>query len=137
LTLAPIWSVPWGARAFSKPPRCTWPYCATIRLLISRGADLEQRDFPDNAAPLHFAAAHGDLDTIRLLVEAGSDLEGKGDDHEVGVLGWATFQEVRQDAADHLIVHGALLNLSSAIALDKGDVVRAMLARDPGYFAPE
>jgi ankyrin repeat protein len=108
---------------------------AAIRLLISRGADLEQRDFPDNAAPLHFAAAHGDLDTIRLLVEAGADLEGKGDDHEVGVLGWATcFREVLQDAADYLIVHGAPLNLWSAIALDKGDVVRAMLARDPGLL---
>ena len=30
-----------------------------IRLLIARGADLNKRDFPDNAAPLHFAAAHG------------------------------------------------------------------------------
>ena len=27
------------------------------RLLIARGADLNKRDFPDNAAPLHFAAA--------------------------------------------------------------------------------
>src|ERR1700761_8226419 len=29
---------------------------AAIRLLIERGADLDRRDFPDNAAPIHFAA---------------------------------------------------------------------------------
>ncbi|MFM9597279.1 ankyrin repeat domain-containing protein, partial [Streptomyces scabiei] len=32
-----------------------------VRLLIERGAALDKRDFPDNAAPLHFAAVHGDL----------------------------------------------------------------------------
>jgi ankyrin repeat protein len=63
---------------------------AAASLLIERGADLNRRDFPDNAAPLHFAAAHGDLEMIRLLVEAGADVESRGDDHGVGVLGWAT-----------------------------------------------
>lgn len=38
-----------------------------IRLLIERGADLNKRDFPDNAAPLHFAAAHADLEAINLF----------------------------------------------------------------------
>jgi ankyrin repeat protein len=105
---------------------------AAIRLIIARGAELDRRDFPDNATPLHFAAMHGDLDTIRLLVEAGADVEGKGDDHEVGVLGWATcFRQVRQDVADYLLGQGAALNLWTAIALDRVDDVRAMLARDP------
>jgi ankyrin repeat protein len=103
-----------------------------IRLLIARGADLNCRDFPDNATPLHFAALHGDLDTIRLLVEAGADVEGKGDDHEVGVLGWATcFRQVRQDVADYLLGRGAPLSLWTAIALDRADDVRDMLVRDP------
>jgi ankyrin repeat protein len=103
-----------------------------IRLLIARGADLDRRDFPDDATPLHFAAVHGDLDTIKLLVAAGADIEGKGDDYEVGVLGWATcFRQVRQDVADYLLSHGATLNLWTAIALDRADDARAMLTRDP------
>jgi ankyrin repeat protein len=104
---------------------------AAIRLLIARGANLDSRDFPDNAAPLHFAAARGDLETVRLLVEAGADIEGRGDDYEVGVLGWATcFRTVREDVAAYLLEHGAQLNLWTAIALDRVDAVRGMIARD-------
>jgi ankyrin repeat protein len=104
---------------------------AATRLLIERGADLNRRDFPDNAAPLHFAAVHGDLETIRLLVEAGADVDGKGDDHGVGVLGWATcFVDVRQEVAAYLLDHGAKLNLWTAIALDRADDLRAMIAGD-------
>jgi ankyrin repeat protein len=107
-----------------------------IRLLIERGADLNRRDFPDNAAPLHFAAAHGDLETIGLLVDAGADLEGKGDDYGIGVLGWATcFRVLRQDVADYLIGHGAALNIWTAIALDRADELRAMIARDPSLLS--
>ena len=106
-----------------------------VRLLIERGADLNRRDFPDNAAPLHFAAMHGDLETIRLLVEAGADVNGRGDDYEVGVLGWATcFRQVREDVAAYLLSRGAELNLWTAIALDRVDDVRAMIARQPSLL---
>lgn len=109
---------------------------AATRLLIERGADLNCRDFPDNAAPLHFAAVHGDLETIRLLVEAGADVDGEGDDHGVGVLGWATcFVDVRQDVASYLLDHGAKLNLWTAIALDRVDELRAMVAADRSLLA--
>lgn len=109
---------------------------AAVRLLIARGADVDCRDFPDNAAPLHFAAAYGDLEMIRLLVEAGADVEGKGDDHAVGVLGWATcFGNVRQDVAAYLLDHGATLNLWTAIALDREEAVRTMIAREPSLLA--
>jgi ankyrin repeat protein len=109
---------------------------AAIRLLIERGADLNPRDFPDNAAPLHFAAAHGDLETIGLLVEAGADIEGKGDDHGVGVLGWATcFRDVRQEVAAYLLGHGATLDLWTAIALDRADDLRIMVAEDRSLLA--
>jgi ankyrin repeat protein len=109
---------------------------AATRLLIARGADLNRRDFPDNAAPLHFAAAHGDLETIRLLVEAGADVDGKGDDHGVGVLGWATcFGDVRKEAAAYLLDHGAKLDLWTAIALDRADDLRAMVTADRSLLA--
>src|ERR1700722_9041517 len=104
---------------------------AATRLLIERGADLNRREFPDNAAPLHFAAIHGDLETIRLLVEAGADVDGNGDDHGIGVLGWATcFGDVRQEVADYLLDHGAKLNLWTAIALDRADDLRAMVVKN-------
>jgi ankyrin repeat protein len=101
-----------------------------MRLLIERGADLNKRDFPDNAVPMHFAAAHGDLETLRLLVEAGADIEAHGDDHGVGVLGWATcFHQVRHDVAAYLLDHGATLNVWTAIALDRLDELRDMIAQ--------
>ena len=107
-----------------------------IRLLIERGADLNKRDFPDNAAPLHFAAAHADLEAIRLLVEAGADIDGDGDDHAVGVLGWATcFRQVRHDVAAYLLDHGARLNVWTAIALDRPDELREMIATDPALLS--
>jgi ankyrin repeat protein len=109
---------------------------AAVRLLIERGADLDPRDFPDNATPLHFAAVHGDLETIGMLVEAGADVDGRGDDYGIGVLGWATcFRHVREDVAAYLLSHGAELNLWTAIALDRADEVRAMIARQPSLLA--
>ncbi|HEX6000580.1 MAG TPA: ankyrin repeat domain-containing protein [Hyphomicrobiaceae bacterium] len=108
---------------------------AAIRLLIERGADLDAREFPDNATPLHFAASHGDLETIGLLVEAGADIEARGDDHGVGVLGWATcFKKVREDVAAYLLDHGATLNVWTAIALDRPAELRAMIASDPSLL---
>jgi ankyrin repeat protein len=105
---------------------------ACLRLLIDRGADLSVRDFPDNATPLHFAALKSNLETVRLLVEAGADPNAEKDDYGVGVLGWATcFRGVREDITAYLLARGARFNLWTAIALDRGDTVRDMIARDP------
>jgi ankyrin repeat protein len=105
---------------------------ACVRLLLDRGADVRIRDYGDNAYALHFAADAADLDVVTLLVEAGSDVVGEGDDHQVGVIGWATcFARVREDVAAYLLAHGANLNLWSAIALDREDDVRGFIARDP------
>jgi ankyrin repeat protein len=109
---------------------------ACLRLLLERGADVGVRDFPDNAYPLHVAAAVADLATIEILVEAGSDVIGEGDDYEVGVLGWATcFRRVRADVAAYLLGHGARLNLWTAIALDRADAVRGLASGDPGLLS--
>ena len=50
-----------------------------------------------NAYALHFAAEAADLAVVRQLVEAGADVAGDGDDHRLGVLGWATcFRSARR-----------------------------------------
>ena len=105
------------------------------RLLIERGADLDRRDFPDNAAPLHFAAMYGDIETVRLLVEAGADVEGKGDDYAVGVLGWATcFGQVREDVAEYLLTTGRR-SICGGDRARSADELRALIARDPALLA--
>src|SRR5262245_32984440 len=48
-----------------------------VRLLLEHGADLDIRDYGDNAYALHFAAEAADLEVVRLLVEAGSDVVGE------------------------------------------------------------
>ena len=102
-----------------------------MRLLLERGADVSVRDFPDNATALHLAAAAADLEIVEILVEAGADVAGEGDDYEVGVLGWATcFRHVREDVAEYLLRHGAKLDLWTAIALDRADDVRSLVARE-------
>jgi ankyrin repeat protein len=107
-----------------------------VRLLLDRGADVRFRDYGDNAYALHFAADAADLDVVTLLVEAGSDVVGEGDDHQVGVLGWATcFARVREDVAAYLLAHGARFNLWSAIALDREGDVRGFIAREPALLS--
>jgi ankyrin repeat protein len=104
----------------------------SVAFLLERGADVRVRDFPNNACALHFAAANADLEVVKLLVEAGSDVVGAGDDYEVGVLGWAIcLRRLREDVAEYLLRQGAKLNLWCAIALDRSDRVRGLIAGDP------
>ncbi len=106
--------------------------------LLGRGFDVNTRDKMDNAYAMHFAAAEGRLDVVQRLAEAGGDVHGDGDDHELGVLGWATcFDHVRQDVADDLLSRGARLHLFSAIALDRVDDVRRMIEADPALLTKQ
>jgi len=108
---------------------------ACVRLLLERGADVRIRDYGDNATALHFAAEAADFAIVQALVEAGSDVTGEGDDHQLGVLGWATsLGRAREDVADYLLRHGAKLDLWSAIALDRADDVRAIITHDPSML---
>src|SRR5262249_51150989 len=87
-----------------------------VHLLLERGANVGIRDFGDNAYALHFAAAEADLAIVTTLVEAGSDVVGEGDDHHLGVLGWATcLGRIRDDVAEYLLRAGARLDIWSAI----------------------
>jgi ankyrin repeat protein len=104
---------------------------ACVQLLLDRGADVRVRDYGDNAYALHFAAEAADFEIVKMLVEAGSDVIGKGDDHQLGVLGWATsFRRAREDVADYLLAHGAELDFWSAIALDRVEDVERFIMSD-------
>jgi ankyrin repeat protein len=108
---------------------------ACVRLLLERGADVRIRDYGDNAYALHFAAEAADFEVVEMLVEGGSDVVGQGDDHQLGVLGWATsLSRLREDVAEYLLRNGAKLDLWSAIALDRPDDVRSLIARDPSLL---
>jgi ankyrin repeat protein len=61
---------------------------------------------------------------------------GDGDDHRLGVLGWATcLHATRYDIADYLLAHGAKLNLWSAIALGRTDDVRDFITAEAALLA--
>jgi ankyrin repeat protein len=104
-----------------------------VELLFGRGYDLQRRDRVDNATALHCAAAGGHLAVVKRLVELGSDVHGDGDDHQMGVLGWATcLRHVHEEVAAYLLAKGARLSIFSAVALNRGDDVRRIVAADPG-----
>ncbi|MEM6553005.1 MAG: ankyrin repeat domain-containing protein [Planctomycetota bacterium] len=110
-------------------------HAGVVDLLLERGFDVNKRDKNDNAYALHFAAEQG-LDIAKRLVEAGGDIHGDGDEHELGVLGWATcFGKVNQELADYLMERGAKPHLFSAIAMGMADTVRGMLKADPSLVS--
>jgi ankyrin repeat protein len=114
-------------------------HLAAVDLLLDRGLDVNERDSGDNSYPMHWAAAEGHLEVVRRLADAGGDVVGKGDDHELEVIGWATCWQQRPDElhraiADLLLERGARHTIFSAIALDDADEVRRLVADDPSVL---
>ncbi|MDQ8756206.1 ankyrin repeat domain-containing protein [Sphingosinicella sp. LHD-64] len=104
-----------------------------VRLLLEFGAEPNARDESDNALPLHYAASGGNLETVRALLDAGSDVQGEGDIHALEVIGWATcFDEPRREIVDLLVARGAGHHVFSAIALADPELLREVVAHDPG-----
>jgi ankyrin repeat protein len=102
-----------------------------VNVLLRRGFDIATRDRLDNATALHWAAQYGTVDMVKRLVEAGADIDGEGDAHEIGVIGWATcFRNLRREAADYLLSRGAKPTIFSAVALNRADLVRALVQQD-------
>jgi uncharacterized glyoxalase superfamily protein PhnB len=103
-----------------------------VNVLLRRGFDIGTRDKLDNATALHWAAQCGTVEVVKRLIDAGADVDGEGDDHQIGVIGWATcFKQVRKAAADYLLARGAKPTIFSAVALNRADLVRKLVAEDP------
>jgi len=109
---------------------------AAVDLLLQRGLDVNTREKGDNTYAMHWAAAAGHLDVVRRLADAGGDVIGRGDDHDLEVIGWATGWEGCDDAthravADFLVSRGARHHIFSALSLNDADLVRQVVAADP------
>lgn len=111
-----------------------------VDLLLTRGLDPNVRESGDNTYPMHWAAAAGHLDVVRLLADAGGDVVGRGDDHALEVIGWASAWEGCDDDAhraivDLLVSRGARHHIFSAIAMNLASEVRRIVATDPSALA--
>jgi ankyrin repeat protein len=104
-----------------------------VEALLRDGADVNAREAGDHTYALHWAAAGGHLAVVKLLVEAGGDVHGEGDDHALGVIGWATcWERAQPEIAEFLVSQGAQHHIFSALALGLEDKVRAIVAANPG-----
>jgi ankyrin repeat protein len=115
-----------------------WLEC--VDLLLARGLDPNVREKGDNTYPMHWAAAAGHLEVVRRLADAGGDVIGRGDDHQLEVIGWATCWDGGDDAAHRavanlLVARGAQHHIFSAIALGLADEVRRIVAADPAALS--
>jgi ankyrin repeat protein len=111
-------------------------HAAAVDLLLARGLDVNTRESGDNTYAMHWAAASGHLDVVRRLADAGGDVIGIGDDHALEVIGWATCwpgtdDDAHREVADFLVSRGAQHHIFSAIALNRADDVRRIVAADP------
>jgi ankyrin repeat protein len=111
-------------------------HLAAVEALLARGLDVNAREVGDNTYALHWAAAGGCLEIVRRLVDAGGDVVGSGDDHALEVIGWATcWDPCHGDVADFLVSRGAHHHIFSAIATDRADELRRIVAADPGALS--
>ena len=72
------------ARTEDQMPAIVHATCANsrevVKILISRGADIEAKDSVFKGTALGFAAWHGYADIATLLVERGANVDGMGED---------------------------------------------------------
>lgn len=122
---------PYGATLLHLAAR----HLPAVELLLNRGLDPNARESGDNTCAMHWAAAAGQLDVVRRLADAGGDVVGAGDDHDLGVIGWAcgpgNDDPAHRAVADFLVSRGARHHIFSAVAMDLPDEVRRIVAADP------
>lgn len=96
---------------------------ATVRLLLSRGADVDARD-NTRKTPLMWAAHRGHAAIVRLLLEADADI-GDKDSGIMTALHWGALYEVDENVVTVLIEGGADLE-----AKDKNGAMPEKRAED-------
>jgi ankyrin repeat protein len=107
-----------------------------VDLLLTRGLDVNAREMGDNTYAMHWAAAAGHLDIVRRLADAGGDVVGRGDDHALEVIGWATcFDDCHEAVAEFLVSRGARHHIFSAIAMNLADELRRIVGADPAALS--
>ncbi|HKV07585.1 MAG TPA: ankyrin repeat domain-containing protein, partial [Thermoanaerobaculia bacterium] len=107
-------------------------HLAAVDLLLKRGLPVNVREKGDDTYAMHWAAAQGHLEIVRRLADAGGDVIGRGDDHELEIIGWATcWDHPHEDVAEFLVRRGARHHIFSAIAMSLADEVRRIVAVDP------
>lgn len=107
-----------------------------VNALLDRGFDVNTREQGDNTYAMHWAAAAGHLDVVQRLADAGGDVIGEGDDHEFGLIGWATCwdgcdDEAHRAVANFLLSRGARHHVFSAIAMNLAGEVRRIVEANP------
>jgi len=108
-----------------------------VRLLLEHGANPNARESGDNTYPLHWTVASGHIEVARALLDAGGDVHGIGDDHELDVIGWATFYHSEGDAGMQEVVallleRGAHHHIFSAIVLGALNLIQKLVEENPG-----
>jgi ankyrin repeat protein len=111
-------------------------HLAAVDLLLRRGLHPDILEDGDRTYAMHWAAAGGHLDVVRRLADAGGDVVGRGDDHALEVIGWATCwdgcdDEAHRAVASFLVSRGARHHVFSAVALGLADEVRRIAAAGP------
>jgi len=113
-----------------------------VTLLLEYGADPNAREAGDNTTPLHWAAAAGRRDIIEALLNAGADVHGRGDVHELDVIGWGTLyhgpdedanrlSESRLAAISLLLARGATHHIFSAICTGDLELIQRLVELHP------
>jgi ankyrin repeat protein len=120
----------------------------TVRLLLTRGVDVNAAEKVQNTTPVMWAAAEGHIDVVDVLVEAGADINRQGHittltdrnnaDHPTGgftPLMWAA-RAGNEALVRRLVTKGANVNLKNgdsasaamvAIYNDRFDVAKTLI----------
>ena len=123
----------WGRLIVRAAGRAPAP---VIEALIANGADVNVSDDDETAidqtgsySPLHAAAWEGNAEAARVLLKHGADPRLRDTKYCGTPAGWANYN--RKTECRDVILQSERIDIFDAIALDRPDLIRSILARDP------